>query len=278
MREGVIEAAPIGRQIAAAMRDADLQFGEPFEVAVEDQLPDAQRGIQRMSDGVREIMVAHPADQAGAERMQENQNAEFLDAREEFFQARARQVDAPDIGAQLDPAKSQLADGAVQFGDRHAGVLQRHRTHAHQPVRMPCDEISDMIVDHMAAIARHFRRRRIDEVTGVGRDHLHVDAVAVHVGEAGIEIGQFRKVDLAALRLDAPGEIVDMGIGIGCLAASGNAGRLQHHGIGLRHHAVAVDVDGAPAFCTAGARRRAAVVGRGAACLALKQHCLVHSG
>ena len=231
-----------------------------------------------MSDGVREIIVARPPTRLVAERMQEDQHAEFLDAREEFLQSRARQVDAPDIGAKLDPAKPQLADGAVQFGDRHAGVLQRHRAHAHQAVRMLGDQACDMIVDHMAAVARYFQRRRIDEVTGVGRDHLHVDAVAVHVGEAGIEIGQFRKIDLAALRLDAPGEIVDMGIGIGCLAAPGNAGRLQHHGVGRWHHAVTVDVDGAPAFCTAGTRRRAAMVGGGAAGLALKQHSLIHSG
>ena len=195
------------------------------------------------------VMVAHAPDQAGAERMQEDQHAEFLDPGEEFFQARAGQVDAPDIGAQFDAAKSQFVDGAVQFGDGHAGVLQRHRAHAHQPVRMPCDQACDMIVDHMAAVARHFRRRGIDEMTGIGRDHLHVDAVAVHVGEAGIEIGQFRKIDLAALRLDAFGEIVDMGVGVGGLAAADNAGGLQHHRIGLGHHAVAMDVDGAPALC-----------------------------
>ena len=135
-----------------------------------------------------------------------------------------------------------------------------------------CDEARDVVVDHVAAVARDFGRRRIDEVTGIGRDHLDVDAVAVHVGQPCGKIGQFRKIDLAALRLDAFGQIVDMGIGIGGLAAAGNAGRLQHHRIGLGHHAVAVDVDGAPAFGAAGARRRAAVIGRGAAGLALEQH------
>ena len=220
MRPGVVEAAPIAGDIAAAMGDADLQFGKTFEIAVEHQLPDAQRGIQRMSDRVREIMILHAPDQAGAERMQEDHHVEFLDAGEEFFQARAGEVDTPDIGAEFDAAEAELFDGAVEFGNGHAGILQRHRAHAHQPVGMFCDHVGDMVVDHMAAVARHFRRRRIDEMAGIGRDHLHVDAVAVHVGEPGLEIGQFRKIDLAALRLDAFGQIVDMGVGVRRLAAA----------------------------------------------------------
>jgi len=85
-------------------------------------------------------------------------------------------------------------------------------------------------------------------MTGIGRDHLHVDAGAVHLGEPCRKIGQFWKIDLAALRLDAPRQRVDMGVGVRRLAAAGNAGGLQHHCIGLGHHAVAMNVDGAPGF------------------------------
>ena len=141
-----------------------------------------------------------------------------------------------------------------ELGDGHAGILQRHGAHAHQPVGMFRDHAGDVVVDHVAAVARHFGRRRIDEVAGVGRDHLHVDAVAVHVGEAGVEVGQFRKVDLAALRLDAFGEGVDMRVGVRCFAAAGNSGRLQHHRVRFGHHAVAMNVDGAPGFGFAGER------------------------
>jgi hypothetical protein len=180
----------------------------------------------------------------------------------------------PDIGAEFDAAKAKFVDRAVEFGHRHAEVLQRHRAHAHQPIRMLGNETGDMVVDHMAAVARDFGRRRIDEVAGIGRDHLDVDAVPIHVGQASLKIGQFRKIDLAALRLNAPGEIVDMGVGVRGFATAGNPGSLQHHGVGLGHHAVAVDIDGAPAFGAAGVRRCAALIGRRAACLALKQHRL----
>src|SRR5689334_18293729 len=106
MRESVIEPAPIAGNVTAAMGDADFQFGKAFEIAVENQMADAQRGIQRMSDGVRKIMILHAADQAGAERVQEDHHAELLDAGEEFFEAGAREIDAPDIGAQFDAAEA----------------------------------------------------------------------------------------------------------------------------------------------------------------------------
>ena len=191
-------------------------------------------------------MILHAADQAGAERMQEDHHAELLDAGKEFFQAGAGEIDAPDVGAQFDAAEAELLDGAVQLGDGHAGVLQRHGAHAHQPVGVFRHHAGDVIVDHVAAIARHFRRRGINEMAGIGRDHLHVDAVAVHVGKTGVEIGQFRKIDLAALRLDAPGERVDMGVRVRRFAAAGNPGGLQHHRVRFGHHAVAMNVDGAP--------------------------------
>ena len=225
-----------------------------------------------MSDRVGEIMILHAPDQAGAERVQEDHHVELLDARKEFFEAGAGEIDTPDIGAEFDAAEPELLDRAVELGNGHAGILQRHRAHAHQPVGMFGDQAGDVVVDHVAAVARHLRRRRIDEMAGIGRDHLHVDAVAVHVGEAGVEIGQFRKVDLAALRLNAFGQIVDMRIGVRRFAAAGNAGGFQHHRIRLGHHAVAMDVDGAPRFCFAGSDRRAAVIGRGAADFALEQH------
>src|SRR6185295_19405976 len=114
MREGVVETPPIAGDVAATMRDADFQFGKAFEIAVENQMPDAQRGIQRMSDRVRKIMILHAADQAGAERMQEDHHAEFLDAGKELFESSAGEVDAPDIGAQFDAAEAELLDGALQ--------------------------------------------------------------------------------------------------------------------------------------------------------------------
>jgi hypothetical protein len=110
------------------------------------------------------------------------------------------------------------------------------------------DHIGDVVVDHPCAVAGDFRRRRIDEVAGIGRDHLHVDAGAVHLGQPCLQIGQRREIDLAALLRYALYQCVDVRIGIGRFAAAGNAGGRQHHRVRLGHHAVTVNVDGAPGF------------------------------
>src|SRR4051812_871150 len=110
MREGVIETPPIAGDVAAAMGDADFQFWKAFEIAVEHEVSDTQRGIQRMSDGVRKIVILHAADQAGTERMQEDHHAKLLDAGKEFFQPGAGEVDAPDVGAEFDAAETELLD------------------------------------------------------------------------------------------------------------------------------------------------------------------------
>ena len=114
------------------------------------------------------------------------------------------------------------------------------------------DHVGNVIVDDVTAVACHFGRCRIDEVARIGRDHLHVDTVAVHVGEAGLKVRQFREVDFAALRLDTLGKGVDMRVGVRCFAAAGNAGCFENHRIRLGHHAVAVNVDGTPRFGFAG--------------------------
>src|SRR6185369_4486532 len=152
MREGVIEPSPIAGDVTATMGNADFQFGKALEIAVENQVSDAQRGIQGMSNGVRKIVILHAPDEAGAERMQEYHHAELLDAGEEFFKPGAGEIDAPDIGAEFNAAEAKLLDGAVQLSEGHAGVLQRHGAHAHQSIGMLCNHTGDVIVDHVAAI------------------------------------------------------------------------------------------------------------------------------
>ena len=47
---------------------------------------------------------------------------------------------------------------------------------------------------------------------------------------------------------NAFGQVVDMGAGIGSLAAADNARCPQHHLVGLWHQAVAMDINGTPAL------------------------------
>jgi len=72
----------------------------------------------------------------------------------------------------------------------------------------------------IVTVACHVGWRRIDEVTRVRRDNLHVDTGTVHLGQSRFEIGQIREVGLAALLLDGFCEVVDVGVGIRRLPAA----------------------------------------------------------
>ncbi len=205
--------------------------------------------------------------------MHEDQHAELLDPGKEFFKTRARQIEPSDVGADLDAAKAVFFHRAFDFGDGHAAVLQRHRAHAHQPVGMLRHQAGNMVVDDPCAVARNLCRRGIDEVTGRRRDHLDIDPQPIHVGQPRRHVGQLRKVDRAALLADAFRQIVDMRVGVGVRAAAGNARRLQHQRIRLRHHAVTVNVDGAPFLVDpAPDGVPGSALGRGTASHALVEH------
>src|SRR5947207_8587925 len=53
-------------------------------------------------------------------------------------------------------AEAELLDGPVQLGPCHAGILQRHGAHPHQPIRMLGDHLGDTVVDEVATVACHF--------------------------------------------------------------------------------------------------------------------------
>jgi hypothetical protein len=81
---GVIYAAGISRQIAAAMRDHKLQVGVVVQYAAEDQVMDGHRRIERVADHVDQVMVGKPTRVGKPGRVHEDQEAEFLDASEDL--------------------------------------------------------------------------------------------------------------------------------------------------------------------------------------------------
>ena len=75
-----VRARRVERQIAAAVRRANLQAGEAVERAFIDQMRQRERGLERIADGVFEPAVAlEPRCQLlGADRMDEDEDAELL--------------------------------------------------------------------------------------------------------------------------------------------------------------------------------------------------------
>src|SRR5260221_4915356 len=74
---GMVATRRVGAEIAAAVRGDDLQAGEAIERALEDQMLQGDRRIERIADGVREPAVALEAAQGNADLMAEEQVLDF---------------------------------------------------------------------------------------------------------------------------------------------------------------------------------------------------------
>ncbi|KAG5722707.1 hypothetical protein E4T56_gene6175, partial [Termitomyces sp. T112] len=87
------------------------------------------------------------------QRMQKHQHAQFLGRREEGAERLLGQFAPRDICADLDPPQPQIAHAAAHFLHGHIHILQRHRTHAHQPVRVARHGLRDPVIDNPGGIA-----------------------------------------------------------------------------------------------------------------------------
>src|SRR5205085_2552756 len=103
-RPHVVHAPDVVRDVAAAVRDADPELRVALERAVEDQVADGDGRLERIADDVVEGVLGEAPAVGESERMDENQNAEFLGLREERLELRLRELLAVDVGADLDAA------------------------------------------------------------------------------------------------------------------------------------------------------------------------------
>src|SRR5207253_9981139 len=97
----VIRAVRVRREIAAAVRAADLQAREAIERAFVDEVRERERGLERVPDGVVEAAVALQAlvEVLGALRVDEDQYAELFHLLPERMQLRIRELHAFDAAA-----------------------------------------------------------------------------------------------------------------------------------------------------------------------------------
>ena len=74
----VVEAPAVHRQIAAAVREDELEAGEPLHDPVEYETPGAEGLLQRMTDRVDEVMVEQPPWLSEPGGMDEHHHTELL--------------------------------------------------------------------------------------------------------------------------------------------------------------------------------------------------------
>ncbi len=189
---GVVHAAGIGRQEAAAMRDADLQLRMRVEHAPEDEVADGHGRIERIADHVAEIVLREPAAIGEAVGVQEDQDTEFFGLGEDRPEPLLGKIGAGDVGAELDAAQAERLHRALQLRHRKFGGLHRHRAEADESVGVPGDRCGNVVVDQARRVAAELGRRPVEILRRSGGDRLDVDAHAVHVGDATLDRGEHR--------------------------------------------------------------------------------------
>src|SRR5439155_3746500 len=112
---GMIDAARIGSEIAAAMDGEDLQVRMALEHAVEDQVVQCDRGLERIADRVAEGETLESLAFGEAGRMQHDKRIELLGFLPERLEGRVGQLASGDVGENLGALETELADAALEL-------------------------------------------------------------------------------------------------------------------------------------------------------------------
>ena len=236
---GMVDAAGIGRQEAAAVDGEDLQVRQALENAVEDQAMQRDGGLQRVADDVGEVVFLEAPPLGEAVGMDHDEAAELLGLPPERLVLRRRQLVAVDVGEDLDALEAEVVDAEGEFLRRRRAVLQRHRAEAREAVRALVHEGGDAFVDDLRRLHRLFGPERVVALEGRRGDELEIDAHRVEDGDAVVHVRHRDGAVLVLLAVDRLRLIVrvpdhrDVGEGQVRLCEAR----------GLRHRDVRVDVD-----------------------------------
>src|SRR5207244_8447175 len=118
-------APGVGRQIAAAVRGAELESREAVERALVDEMRERERGLERVPDGVVEAAVALQAvvEVARALRMHEDQHAELLGLGPERVELGVGELQALDAAADRGAAQAELLHDVLELPQLEDGIM-----------------------------------------------------------------------------------------------------------------------------------------------------------
>src|SRR5262249_52869573 len=150
----VVRARRVGGQEAAAVSRADLQPREAVQRALEDQMRERYRRVERVANRVRQPAVALQSlrEVRGALRMDEDENSELLGSRPERMKLRVRELVPGNARADGGAAQPELLDAVLELLDRQIGKLECDRREGDEAVRVRCAEPSECLVldlDHL---------------------------------------------------------------------------------------------------------------------------------
>ena len=167
VREGHADrvgARRVRRQVAAAVRRADLQSREAIERALEDQVRERDRGLERVADRrcsspplplsrLPKVPARRPL------RMDEDQHAELLGLGPERVKLRVGQLLAVDAAADAGAAQPELLDAVLELLGGEVGILQRDRRERDEAVGLRRAHLRELLVLDLDELAARRRGR-----------------------------------------------------------------------------------------------------------------------
>src|SRR5262249_4207939 len=122
-------AGGVGGKEATAVRRADLELRKAIERALEDQVRERDRRVERITNRVRQPAVAPEAlgQVRRALRMDEDQHAELLGLSPERVKLRVGELVAGDARAHGGAAQAELVHAFLELLHREVRELERDR-------------------------------------------------------------------------------------------------------------------------------------------------------
>ena len=177
---GVVRARRIRRQETAAVRRAHLEIREPVECAFEDQLREADRGVERIADRVREPAVSFETlgELRRTLRVDEDEHAEVFAFLPERVELRVRKIDTRTACADGRAAQAELLHAMLELFGCELRRLERHGGERDQTVGIPAAHFGKGVVLDAADLGREVLFVPIPE--RIDAQRFDIDALAIH--------------------------------------------------------------------------------------------------
>ncbi len=135
---GMVRTIGIGRQVPAAMGGDHFQSGKAVQRALEDEMRERYRRVERIADGVAEPAVARQplAELGHALRMDEQGHAEFLRLGPNRMEFRVGEVDAAHRAADRGSLQALLLDRGLKLLHGEIRRLQGKRSEGGETIRL----------------------------------------------------------------------------------------------------------------------------------------------
>ena len=123
---GVVDAARVAREIAAAVHGQDLEVGVALQHAVEDQVVQRDGGLERIADHVVEVEARQTLGVREAVGVDDDEGAELLGLLPERGEGGVAELVAVDVSEDLHALEAELGDATLELLGGLAAVGHRH--------------------------------------------------------------------------------------------------------------------------------------------------------